>query len=472
MTENYRQPPARTKIVATLGPACSSAGVIKQMLLGGMSVARLNMAHGSHEEHGKRIDLFRAMAKEVGSGAGILMDLPGPKMRVSRITGRALELKRNDEVFLTSKAGVHGKNVITISHKSLLDDVRKNEAVYICDGMIRLRVESTHGDKIRCVCTHGGIVHVGNGVNMPHSSLTMRAFTALDREHLAFGIRKKVDFVGLSFVGSAKDVERVRAFCKHRRASPFLIAKIERHQALNNLEEIVAAADGVMVARGDLGIEEPFYRVPVIQAKIVSVARRLGKPVIVATQVLESMIQNPRPTRAEATDVANAISQSADAVMLSGESAVGKYPVESVQALCEIIKETERSLELPAVTDARTDWEPKEVMAQEACRIAERIKARFILVQSQTGKSARRISRFRPRVPVLALVDEEAVRRKASLLWGVHAMIKSIRISMYKSTTIYAWLNRNYGFRRTDRAVYIDTPVNSGKIVLSVIAPS
>lgn len=460
---------ARTKIVATLGPATSSAAVIKDLLMAGVDVTRLNMAHGSHEEHGRRIDIVRAMAKELGAGVGILMDLPGPKLRVTKVSGKSLELKRNDEVYITNKTGMTGRNLITISNKHLLNDVRKNEAVYISDGLIRIRVDAINDDKIRCVCTHGGTVHIGNGVNLPHTSLRMRAFTPIDQMHLTFGLRKEIDFVGLSFVGDGDDVERVRAFCKARRRSPFLIAKIERTQALKNLNEIIEAADGIMVARGDLGIEEPFYKVPVIQAEIVAAARRQGKPVIVATQVLESMTQNPRPTRAEATDAANAISQGADAIMLSGESAVGKYPVESVQALTAIIKETERAVDLSLPIDPQAELTPKKVMAREACRIAERIGAKFILVQSQTGRSAQRLSRFRPRVPIIALVDNEQVRRRVALLWGVQSLIKSIKTSMYQNTSLYSWLRRHYKIFKTDRAVYVDTPVNSGKIVLSVI---
>jgi pyruvate kinase len=216
-------------------------------------------------------------------------------------------------------------------------------------------------------------------------------------------------------------------------------------------------------------VEIGLAAVPRVQRQIIAMGRRLAIPVIVATQMLESMIQNPRPTRAEATDVANAIAQGADAVMLSGESAVGKYPIEAVRALSEIIDETERAVDVSVAYDQRKEWGPKEVMAQEACRIAEKIHAKFILVQSQTGRSARRISRFRPRVPIIALVDNEAVRRKVSLLWGVHALIKSIKVSMYKNAFLFSWLNRHYDVQRTDRAVFVDTPVDSGKIVLSVI---
>jgi pyruvate kinase len=459
--------------VATLGPASSDPEILKKLILNGMNVARLNMAHGSHTEHAKRIALFRNASNQLNAGAGILMDLPGPKIRVSHLSAPSLDLKRNDDVYLTTNPRPGQRNTITISYKNLLRDVRKNEAVYLCDGLIRIRAEAVQSDKIRCVVTHGGTVHVGNGVNLPHSTLSMEAFTPLDREHLAFGIRHGIDFVGVSFVGSAQDLDRVRSFCKRQGRTPFIIAKIERQQALKNLRSIIEAADGVMVARGDLGIEEQFSKVPVIQSEIVALSRSLGKPVIVATQVLESMIQNPRPTRAEATDVANAIAQGADAIMLSGESAIGKYPVEAVSALSEIIRETERVSGSTLPIAAPVASQPKKVIAREACRIAEKIGAQLILVQSETGKSARRIARFRPRVPVLALVDDERVRRGVSLLWGVQAHLRSIRVSMYRNTALFSWLRRTYKLQGPTRVVFIDTPVGTtGKIVLSVIEQS
>ncbi len=457
------------KIVATVGPASTSPQIIKKLILSGLNVARLNMAHGTHAEHSQRIDTVREVALKTRAAVGILMDLPGPKLRVARIPGTSLELKRNDEIFLTSNPRLQGHNVITISYKNLIRDVKKSEAVYISDGLIRVRVDGVQGEKIRCTVTHGGTVHVGNGVNFPHSFLSMEAFTAGDKKHLEFGLRKGIDFVGVSFVSNAADIARVRAFCKSKKKNPFVIAKIERGEALDNLEKIIDAADGVMVARGDLGIEVPFYKLPVIQNHIVELARQRGKPVIVATQVLESMILNPRPTRAEATDVATAISQGADAIMLSGESAVGSYPVESVKALTELIKETERSPEFILNPIAQKGSEPKKVMAQEACRIAEKVNAKVILVQTQTGRSARRISRFRPRVPILALVDEERVRRRLTLLWGVHSLVKSIKVSIYHNTSLFGWLHRLYRFEQTDRAVLVDTPAHSGKVVVSVI---
>ena len=457
------------KIVATVGPASTSPQIIKKLILSGLNVARLNMAHGSHDEHSRRIDTVRAMALQTRSAVGILMDLPGPKLRVAKISGPSLELKRNDEVFLTANPLLQGKNIITISYKDLIRDVKKNEAIYISDGLIRVCVDGIQGEKIWCTVTHGGTVHVGAGVNFPHSMLSMEAFTSTDKKHLEFGLKKGIDFVGISFVGNAGDIARVRRFCNERSKNPFIIAKIERAEALDNLEKIIDAADGVMVARGDLGIEVPFYKLPVIQNHIVNVARQKGKPVIVATQVLESMIQNPRPTRAEATDVATAISQGADAIMLSGESAVGNYPVESVRALTELIKETERSDEFIFNPIAQKESEPKIVMAQEACRIAEKVNAKVILVQTQTGRSALRISRFRPRVPLLALVDEERVRRRLTLFWGVQALVKSIKVSIYHNTSLFRWLHKVYNFEQSDRAVLVDTPANSGKVVVSVI---
>jgi pyruvate kinase len=255
---------------------------------------------------------------------------------------------------------------------------------------------------------------------MPHSALTLNAFTKEDERHLAFGLQQKVDFVGISFVGDAQDINRVRAFCRKREANPFLIAKIERRQALNNLPEIVEAADGIMVARGDLGVEVPFSEIPGLQKMIVSSARQKGKPVIVATQVLESMVQNPRPTRAEATDIANAVLEGADAIMLSGETATGKYPRESVKALSEVIQASEKTSPILNVDFPNQELSLSDVIAHEACHIAERIRAKLIVIPSRSGETVERVSRFRPSAPVLAIVKTERLRRRLCLYWGVH----------------------------------------------------
>lgn len=409
----------RAKIVATLGPSTSSKTVLKKLFAAGVDVVRLNFAHGTHEEHAKRIKLIRETAKEVGVPIGILMDLPGPKIRVGKLAGDTVDLRRDDIVHLAhASRGTTGKT-IPISYRRLADDLRPGQSVYIADGLVRLIVQSVGRDHVRCRVTHSGTIRSGNGVNMPHSALTLNAFTAEDRKHLNFGLKHGIDFVGISFAGKKNDIEQVRAFCRRRRAAPFLIAKIERRMAVDNLTSIVKAADGLMVARGDLGVEVPFAEIPGLQETIVAAARQEGKPVIVATQVLESMIQSPRPTRAEATDIANAIMEGADAVMLSGETAAGKFPLESVQALRDVIEATERGRRRFNRREEPPEVGLSDVVAFEACHIADRIKARFIVVPTRSGSSAARVSRFRPSTPILAWTSHVSLRRRFSLYWGV-----------------------------------------------------
>ncbi|MFN0118475.1 MAG: pyruvate kinase [Elusimicrobiota bacterium] len=459
---------ARTKIVATLGPASSSPEMIRKLILNGLDVARINMAHGTFSEHAHRIKMIRDSAHALGASVGILMDLPGPKLRVAQLPSAGLELQRNDEVFLTSDKSKKGPKVIALSYKHLNKDLKKGEAVFICDGLIRLVVDSHRQGEVRCRVTHGGTVHVGNGVNLPHSDLSIEAFTPEDKKLLDFGLKQNIDFVGISFVGDAEDIRRVRQFSQARNKSPFIIAKIERREALNHLDEIIEETDGIMVARGDLGVEIPFYELPQRQEDIVSRSREKGKPVIVATQVLESMIHNPRPTRAEATDVANAVMQGADAVMLSGETAVGKYPAEAVKSLSELLSHSEK--EKPSNRfNAELLKDSKLIMTYEACNIATQMKAKFILVQSITGRSGLRTSRFRPFVPIIALVADEKAQRILSLVWGVQSYVVGKRALLKPNVSMPRIIKKLIPLQKGDRAILIDTPIYSSKIMLSVI---
>jgi pyruvate kinase len=412
------------KTVVTLGPSSESIPVLTRLLMEGADVIRLNFAHGKGEEHRRRIRDIRKTAQELKQPVAILQDLPGPKVRVAQLPAAFLELKSDEEVTLTG-SGAEGPaaSTIRVSYPRLAHDVKPGHAIYIADGLIRLTVRSVRAGNVLARVTNGGVVRLGNGVNMPDSSLALRAFTNQDKEHLSFGLKHGIDFVGLSFVGDENDLDMVRTFCRGRGAEPLLIAKIERRQALKNLEAIVEKSDGVMVARGDLGVEVPFSEIPGLQKHIVSTAHAKGKPVIVATQVMESMIQNPRPTRAEATDIANAVREGADAIMLSGETAVGKYPVESVQALGEVVRVTEKEF---LGENRRRDMQslnPSDIVAQEACDLAERIKAALIVVPVRSGLTAVRVSRCRPSIPVLAFVNDERMRRRLSLYWGIRTLL-------------------------------------------------
>jgi pyruvate kinase len=413
----------RTKIVATLGPASESKLVLAQLLKEGVNIIRLNFAHGDAQEHRRRIINVRKAADALHAPIGILQDLPGPKIRVGSSPFAPFDLKPNDLVRLvTTGTRTLERNMIAISYARLSHDLKPGHAVFIADGLIRLQVKSISKKGVIARVTHGGTVRPGNGVNMPDSSLTLRVFTTADQKHLAFGLENGVDFVGVSFVGDGKDLDQVRAFCRRRGREPFLIAKIERRQALRNLEAIADKCDGLMVARGDLGVEVPFAEIPGLQKQIVSVAHKKGKPVIVATQVLESMIQNPRPTRAEATDIANAVREEADAVMLSGETAAGKYPIESARALNHVIAATEKEFIGGTQRDSSSELNVSDIVAREACDLAEWAKASLIVVLARSGSTAVRVSRFRPSIPVLALVNEEIIRRRLSLYWGIQTI--------------------------------------------------
>lgn len=407
--------------------------------------------------------------EKVGATVGILQDLPGPKLRVGKLESASMDLARDEEVVLTYASGDTSGRTIPVLYPRIAVDLKPGHAVFIADGLIRLRVRAVRNGRVHCRVLNGGTIRTGNGVNMPHSALALNAFTEEDKRHLAFGLQHDVDFVGISFVGNAQDVKRVRAFCLKRRANPFLIAKIERQQALNNLSEIVDAADGIMVARGDLGVEVPFSDIPGLQKKIVSVSRKNGKPVIVATQVLESMVQNPRPTRAEATDIANAVLESADAIMLSGETATGKYPRESVKALSDVIQASEKTgppLEMDA--PAR-NLDLSDIIAHEACHVARRIKAKVIVIPSRSGKTVARISRFRPWAPVLAVVKEELRRRQLCLYWGVRVWRGLAEKRFHRPFVVRKELLRNRIARTGDKVLLVgddpDAPAGETNLI-------
>lgn len=398
----------------------------------------------------------RETADRLRLTVGILQDVPGPKLRVGSLSEGTLDLKRGDRVVLAYSKKESSKDVIPILHPGLTKDLKRGHLVYISDGLIRLTVLSVNRDSVRCRVLNGGTVRSGNGVNLPNSRLTLKAFTKEDERHLSFGLRQGVDFVGISFVQNARDIRRVRAFCHKRGASPFLIAKIERLQALKNLESIIDAADGVMIARGDLGVETPYAELPGIQKRIVWLSRQKGKPVIVATQVLESMIQNPRPTRAEATDIANAVLERADAIMLSGETATGKYPRESVRTLSEVIRATEKENPLQETEIPVNGIHVSDIIAHEACHIADRIGAKVIVVPGQSGGTAARVSRFRPCVPIIPRVISEKLGRRLCVYWGVHTFKpKSLARFPSNRSTIRKELLREGIVRPGDYAVLV-----------------
>jgi pyruvate kinase len=416
----------RAKIVCTIGPASLHPEMLEQLLASGMDVARLNFSHGTHQEHLATIEALRTASLKVRKAVGILGDLQGPKIRTGKLKGGAVELKVGEELQITTDERVVGtERLVSTTYVHLPGDVNPGDRILLDDGLLELRVKAT--DKKSLVTTevvHGGTLKNNKGINLPGVALRAEALTPKDREDLLFGIKAGVDFVALSFVRQPGDLDAARQVMKEAGRQVPIIAKLEKAEALARLDAILEKTDGVMVARGDLGVEIPPEEVPAIQKDIIRRANTRGLPVIVATQMLNSMIDHPRPTRAEASDVANATFDGADALMLSGETASGKYPLESVQMMGRIILAAESAMR--AQPGGRAPPEPgdlpasfPEVVAGIACRAAREAGASLIVSFTLSGTTARLLSHFRPKVPIIAFSPNQEVRRRLALLWGV-----------------------------------------------------
>lgn len=416
-----------TKIVCTIGPASSSPTVLGHMMQAGMDVARLNFSHATYEEHLSRIKTIRAVSNKVRRPVAILQDLPGPKLRVGKLASEPLQLRRLDEVVLTTKPS-KAKGKIPVAYPDLPKIVKRGDMIYLADGSIRLEVLRTSRDDVEARVLVGGTLLSGKGVNLPRLRTRVPAITKEDRKHLEFGFENNVDMVAVSFVQRAEDIRTARNFAKEKGREAFIIAKVEKREAVENLEEIVKEADGVMVARGDLGVELSLERIPMIQKRIIFEANKQAKPVITATQMLESMISSPTPTRAEVTDVANAIIDGSDAVMLSEETAIGGYPVEAVRVLEKVGQETERYLP-KEITQQRRAWHEnsqEDAIAFAACETALQISAAAIVTPTRTGKTARRVSKYRPPLPIVAMTSQGNVEKQLLLSWGVQTARRGI----------------------------------------------
>ena len=415
----------RAKIVCTLGPAVDSPRRIRELVYAGMDVARLNMSHGKHEDHAERYRLVREASDASGRGVAILADLQGPKIRLETFADGPVQLTRGQAWTITTRDVPGDATIAGTTYKGLPGDVKPGDPILIDDGKVRLRVTGVENDtEVHTEVLVGGKVSNNKGINLPGVAVSVPALSEKDIEDLRFALHLTVDFIALSFVRDAKDADDVRRIMDEEGIHLPIIAKIEKPQAIDNLDEIIAAFDGFMVARGDLGVECPLEDVPFLQKTIVEKARLNAKPVIVATQMLESMIGNPAPTRAEASDVANAVLDGADAVMLSGETSVGEYPVHTVETMARIIAATERhAMERQGLGEVKAiDWDPHTrsgVIAKAAEEVAERVGAKFVVAFTTSGDSARRMSRLRGPVPILAFTPVAAVRSQLSLTWGV-----------------------------------------------------
>ena len=415
----------RAKIVCTLGPSSLSQEMLERLLTAGMDVARLNFSHGSHKQHAETLEKLRSASLKVRKAVGILGDLQGPKIRTGKLVKGSVDLKESAQFTITTDESVEGTDqIVSTTYSYLAQEVKPGDRILLDDGLLELRVISSDGEsRVVTEVVHGGLLKNNKGINLPGVMLRGEVLTPKDRDDLLFAIKSGIDYVGLSFVRQPADIDQAReAMYESGREVP-IIAKLEKPEALTRLDGILEKADGVMVARGDLGVEIPPEEVPAIQKQIIRQANKRGIPVIVATQMLNSMIDHPRPTRAEASDVANAIFDGADALMLSGETASGKFPIESVEMMERIICSAENSVRSsPARPNPEAIAIPAsfpDVTCGIACRAAREAGASLIVAFTLSGATARLLSHYRPSVPIIAFSPNQEVRRRMALLWGV-----------------------------------------------------
>ncbi len=417
----------RTKIVCTLGPSSNTLEKIEQLYLAGMNVARINFSHGSHEDHARTMSYVRKVAKKHQYSIPILMDLQGPKIRVGKMKEGSQILRAGNMLTLTPDDIEGTSERIPIDYSYLTSDAVSGDRILIDDGLLELMVEEVNEREVRARVVVGGVIKSRKGVNLPGVKISMPSLTEKDIEDLEFGLTQDVDYVAMSFVRKARDIQDVISRVRAAGSNAGIIAKIEKPEAVENIDEIIEESDGIMVARGDLGIEIASERVPQVQKSIIERSRTAGKPVITATQMLDSMITNPRPTRAESSDVANAVLDGTDAVMLSGETAAGEYPVEAVKTMdkiCRTIEENAESIYY-SLEYRKPDWKEKQViesLSYSCVTIAENVEAKAISTITHSGNTARRIAKFRPKVPIIAFTESQKVRRQLNLVWGVDSV--------------------------------------------------
>ncbi len=417
----------KTKIIATVGPSCSSPKMLHKLIRAGVDVFRLNFSHGTHETHRQVAKCIRKISKELQTAVGIMQDLQGPKIRTGRTEGgKPIELKTGKRLVITTRRNVIGdKEVISTNYHHLPKDVRRGNRILLSDGLIELRVRKVREHEVECEIINGGLLGEHKGINLPGIRVTAPSLSEKDKRDLEFAVAEKLDFIALSFVRSARNITDLRRLLRKRKADIPIIAKLEKPESIENLDSILSAADGAMVARGDLGVEISPEKVPLIQKQIIFEASRLGKIAITATQMLESMMLNPRPTRAEASDIANAIFDGTDAVMLSGETAAGSFPVLAVEMMSRIIQEAETapvsSHFFHSQSEARRDSFP-DAICEAAYHASKFVRARYIIAFTQTGATANLLAKYRPDSHILVFTPHEAVVRRLTLTWGVTPM--------------------------------------------------
>ena len=450
----------KTKIVATLGPASSSKEILKEMFLEGLNVCRLNFSHGAYDDHANSIKIIRELNDELGLNVAILADLQGPKIRTNEMEANGVLLEVGNEIKIITDKVVGNAVRFSINYQKLPQDVSPGEKILLDDGKIMLEVITTNGKtEITCKIIQGGILSSKKGVNFPNTNISLPSLTEKDQLDLEFALDHEVDWIGLSFVRSARDIIELKHRIAARGAKAKVIAKIEKPEALDNIDDIIKESDGLMVARGDLGVEIPYQNVPLIQKMLISKCVRKAKPVIVATQMMESMITNMTPSRAEVNDVANAVLDGTDAVMLSGETSVGKYPVEVIRTMSNIIKEMEthegiyNKEELPERNQERFI---SDSICFNACRLSQRVEAKAIITMSFSGYTAYKIASQRPNTSIFIFTSNRSILTQLNLLWGVRAFYYNKHISTDHTIADIKYLMKNEGY------------LNQGDLVINI----
>ncbi len=455
----------RTKIVCTIGPATGSGSVIERLIRAGMDIARLNLSHGTFDEHSRYIEIIKKMSERTGINVSLLIDLPGPKYRIGRLKGGQAILKKGSRVRLTAEDTEGNASLLPMNLPNLAGDTKTGDTIILDDGAMQLRVVETDGIQVTCRVIAGGLLRQGRGLVVPGMRSSLPFITRQLRETILFAAKQKPDFLALSFVTSAKDIADARAIMEERNVQIPVIAKIERGEAVNNFNSILSASDGIMIARGDLGVEIPLERVPLLQKEFIKKCNRAGKPVITATEMLESMIDSLRPTRAEATDIANAIFDGTDAIMLSAETAIGKYPVQSVSMMARIARAAEKKLPYEQALAERRSWlvrETDEVISYSACQTAHSLQAAAIVAFTQSGSTAIRISKYRPDVPILALTPRPTVSGKLLLYWGIRPHLVTEPASLDEFFSMGAKLSRDLGVTKAGDLIIIAAGIPIG----------
>lgn len=418
----------KTKIVCTIGPASESENVLKELFVNGLNVCRLNFSHGSHEEHKRRIDNIKKVREELNMPIGIMLDTKGPEIRLGDFKDGTIEIEEGDIFTLTTRDILGDKSIVSVSYVGLPNDIEKESRILIDDGLVELKVlEIIDGTDIKCIALNNGTLKNHKGVNVPNVKINLPAITKKDIDDILFGIENGIDFIAASFVRKASDVLEIRKILEENNADFIeIISKIENQEGVDNIDEILAASDGIMVARGDLGVEIETEEMPLVQKELIKKSNLVGKPVITATQMLDSMMRNPRPTRAEVTDVANAILDGSSAIMLSGETAAGKYPIESVKTMYNIAIRTEESLDYGEILKSKvaiTEVSTTNAIGKATCTTAMDLGASAIITATSSGYTSKAISKFRPKSPIIAATTTESVMRRLSLVWGVYPVL-------------------------------------------------